>query len=241
MQVSNFHHDKREDEHPDDGSNESEDCESLLPNKAKVVIAASHSEHREWLCKRRSFALVVAAVAMAMAAVCGFILGWGTRGYSLEEGSPGIVLKEGEDEVNQFPYQYTCPDDIGESQNDEGMEDFYDTGNGVFTVNKTLTEMKLESYDGWNEPFYKKKESFRPWKELAFVPNLKSGDLVYESACGIGFNMLLTAEILQENGISNLTFYGNDCEYTYSKLVNHMGSMLYAKIRTLFCLIGQYK
>ena len=48
------------------------------------------------------------------------------------------------------------------------------------------------------------------WIEEAFVPNLKSGDSIYESACGNGLNLLVTTEVLLENNITNITIYGND-------------------------------
>lgn len=54
------------------------------------------------------------------------------------------------------------------------------------------------------------KDSLRPWKVKAFVPYLKSGDSIYESACGSGLNLLLTLEVLLENNITSITVSGND-------------------------------
>jgi len=54
------------------------------------------------------------------------------------------------------------------------------------------------------------KDILRPWIEEAFVPNLKSGDHIYESACGSGINLLLTTEVLLENNISSIFVSGND-------------------------------
>jgi len=49
------------------------------------------------------------------------------------------------------------------------------------------------------------------WKSTRFPKNLKDGDTIYESACGIGLNLIMTLEILQEvKGVNNLIVYGNE-------------------------------
>ena len=44
-----------------------------------------------------------------------------------------------------------------------------------------------------------------------YFKDLKSNDILYESASGIGMNLYMTLEILQQvSGITNITIYGND-------------------------------
>jgi len=76
--------------------------------------------------------------------------------------------------------------------------------------NITLPQLKKGKLEGWGISYTKLKKILSPWKEEVFVPNVESGDLIFESACGAGVNLLLTAEILQENAIRNIQVFGND-------------------------------
>ena len=76
--------------------------------------------------------------------------------------------------------------------------------------NKTLSDLKKGELEGWGISYSKLKKILAPWKNEVFVPNVKSGDLIFESACGAGTNLLVTAEILQENSIGNVRVFGND-------------------------------
>jgi len=121
------------------------------------------------------------------------------------------------DSSRSEPISYSCPASISKSLNDVGNNfDVYtaDIRRSSFRRNDTsltLDHIRSRPMDGWGIPYHSVKEGLlRPWKEEAFVPNLKSGDSLYESACGAGLNLLLTAEIMAENGIHNLTVYGND-------------------------------
>jgi hypothetical protein len=68
-------------------------------------------------------------------------------------------------------------------------------------------------------PYDAVKEGMRAWKTQFFLPHVRSGDRIYESAAGVGFNLLLTMELLAEaqaqpqdpwQTITNLTLYGNE-------------------------------
>lgn len=76
--------------------------------------------------------------------------------------------------------------------------------------NKTLPDLKRGKLEGWGISYSKLKKILSPWKVEVFVPNLQSGDLIFESACGAGANLLVTAEILRENSIHNVQVFGND-------------------------------
>uniref|UniRef100_A0A7S0KZY1 Methyltransferase domain-containing protein n=1 Tax=Asterionellopsis glacialis TaxID=33640 RepID=A0A7S0KZY1_9STRA len=76
------------------------------------------------------------------------------------------------------------------------------------------------------------------WKEVAFVPHIQSGDSIYESACGIGINLLATLEILATHDIHDLTIYGNDYVQENVNLGNYVWSTEDAKLlghKGLFC------
>jgi hypothetical protein len=66
-------------------------------------------------------------------------------------------------------------------------------------------------YDHWGHTYEELKASLYQWKSKHFVKGIKSGDRIYESACGIGLNAYMTMEIMDEvAGIQNIEFYGND-------------------------------
>eukprot|EP00592_Proboscia_alata_P004759 CAMPEP_0194379492 /NCGR_PEP_ID=MMETSP0174-20130528/40073_1 /TAXON_ID=216777 /ORGANISM="Proboscia alata, Strain PI-D3" /LENGTH=304 /DNA_ID=CAMNT_0039162265 /DNA_START=120 /DNA_END=1034 /DNA_ORIENTATION=+ len=101
------------------------------------------------------------------------------------------------------------------SENDKADAfDFYDRNDN--NKNETssiinLTQVLYQSFDGWNRNYFVSKEQMLTWKLSTFGRHLKSGDIIYESACGIGLNLLMTLDLLDENlGITNLTVYGND-------------------------------
>jgi SAM-dependent methyltransferase len=64
--------------------------------------------------------------------------------------------------------------------------------------------------DGVDKTYEDRKAHLTDWKAAEFA-SLKSGDMIYESATGLGTNLALTLEILAETKkIKNLKIYGND-------------------------------
>jgi hypothetical protein len=115
---------------------------------------------------------------------------------------------------------FSCPVIDKEAKN-EGGEDF----DGMYAkVSASITEDKDEflktfrttKYDGWGKTYNKMKEGLTPFKESFFSPYLHPGTKLYESACGIGLNLLMTLEILQEmkhtrkDVGTGITVYGNE-------------------------------
>ena len=67
------------------------------------------------------------------------------------------------------------------------------------------------TYDDWGKPYHKVKTAMEGWKRKAIIPYISPGDHVYESASGLGLNLLMTMEILQEErGDVPITIHGND-------------------------------
>ena len=65
-------------------------------------------------------------------------------------------------------------------------------------------------FDGWTKSYNDVKAGLYHWKSTRFL-DLKDGDHIYESACGIGLNLVMTLEILNEvKGLKNLVVYGNE-------------------------------
>ena len=75
----------------------------------------------------------------------------------------------------------------------------------------TETFRDLEFRD-WGKTYTEVKDSLVHWKEDHYLPNLKTGDSVFESGCGIGLGLSLTMEILQEQNknLRDLHLYGSD-------------------------------
>ena len=75
-----------------------------------------------------------------------------------------------------------------------------------------LENFRRSSYDRDDETTYNQfKREMSGWKRRHYANNLEDGDTIYESASGLGLNLVMTLEILDESeGISGLVVYGND-------------------------------
>jgi SAM-dependent methyltransferase len=116
----------------------------------------------------------------------------------------------------------TCPTTVSKSKNDNNgfFKDYVDNMN----INEGSTlQAKVGdlSSDAWNTPHAYVNDLLRQWKTDVFVPNLQSGDSIYESGCGTGMNLLLTTQILAEHNISDIHVYGNDYLKASVDTANH--------------------
>ena len=73
-----------------------------------------------------------------------------------------------------------------------------------------LQTYRTKEFDAWLRTYEQVLEGMRHWKSTHIVPNVKSGDKIYESASGMGLNLVMTLEILKEHGINDVTVYGNE-------------------------------
>ena len=74
-----------------------------------------------------------------------------------------------------------------------------------------LTTFRSDNFDNWGHSYEEVKQGMYHFKSTHYPPYLKDGDSIYESACGIGLNLFMTLEILQEvKGIEELFVYGNE-------------------------------
>jgi hypothetical protein len=114
-------------------------------------------------------------------------------------------------EVQHKPVHLVCPSTVEKSGNDKGGDEFeLYVADDKMHENKTLEEFRTMNLDGWGIKFQEVKAMLTPWKEEMFVPNIESGNSIYESACGIGMNLLISIEILREHNITDITVSGND-------------------------------
>lgn len=90
----------------------------------------------------------------------------------------------------------------------------YETQDFLKMETSELVQTFRDQVNGdWGKTYEQVKEDTREWKKNYVIPYLKSGDKIYESASGIGLNLLFTLEILAEerpNEVDNLTIYGNE-------------------------------
>lgn len=106
-----------------------------------------------------------------------------------------------------LPVRYSCPRKVHHSQNDkDNAFDIYKVKNKEYY----LSHYREQRYGGWGISYGEMKELLKPWKTRVFAPNLKDGDVIYESAMGRGLNLLMTSEILNDLSVNDLTVYGND-------------------------------
>ena len=125
------------------------------------------------------------------------------------------LLLDGGDVVSKAPL-FTCPDFHPNYADNEGGEDFEDvyvkaSRNTPKSKKEFLETFREQPYDGNVNTYTFKKQTLFDFKSKHLVPNLKPGMKIYESAMGIGLNLFMTLEILQESeNISGITVYGNE-------------------------------
>lgn len=109
---------------------------------------------------------------------------------------------------------YTCPARVTKSMNDIPTENQeYERVTNKIKTNLTeyMQTFRNSSFDSWGRTYDRVKRGMYPWKKAKFAPHLNNGDSIYESACGIGMNLYMTLEILNEiKNIETLVVYGNE-------------------------------
>lgn len=108
----------------------------------------------------------------------------------------------------------SCPSRVSKSANDIPTENAeYERVTNQIKTNLTeyMQTFRNSTFDSWGRTYDKVKMGMYPWKSSRFAPFLNNGDSIYESACGIGMNLYMTLEILNEiKGIESLVIYGNE-------------------------------
>merc|ERR1719174_2511697 len=110
---------------------------------------------------------------------------------------------------------YQCPKAVRDSRRNipTSIQNIYDetikeSFSGKNNNSTTIIENYNKSYLFYN---FRRNNKIRKKQVSTFFDNIKSGDLIYESACGMGFNLAVTLQLLQETkNVVNLTVYGND-------------------------------
>eukprot|EP00978_Attheya_sp_CCMP212_P048453 scaffold523281_cov63-Attheya_sp.AAC.1 len=119
-----------------------------------------------------------------------------------------------------FPGSYQCPQEVGKAEND--VDDYYkiykrDASN--LANDGALENYAMVQYDGFGPNTYIQiKSLLSEWKKRHFCGVLKSGDRIYESASGSGFNLHMSLEILLECNVRVIEVEGND--YVPQNVVN---------------------
>ena len=127
----------------------------------------------------------------------------------------------------QTGIEYKCPAVVHEAANADKstLDEDYVTPQANLTQNLTswLENFRTENFDAWGYTYEEVKAGMRPFKEKFLVPNIKSGQDIYESACGIGLNLYMTLEILHDAGITGIHVYGNE----YLKFSTEKANLLF--------------
>jgi len=124
---------------------------------------------------------------------------------------------------------FTCPPPSGSSdsdsdstnsERDDGFEKDYTSVSREITTNQTefLATFRTTNYDAWHKSYNTVKNGSTAFKSKYYPKYLQNGSHLYESACGIGLNLFMTLEILQEgggggtsgDGTTGITVYGNE-------------------------------
>lgn len=77
---------------------------------------------------------------------------------------------------------------------------------------ESTKDYRNEGYDGFGISYEQAKANIYDYITEYFVPPLQQNDggSIYESACGTAANLLMTLEIIAENGVRDVTVYGSE-------------------------------
>jgi len=122
--------------------------------------------------------------------------------------------------------QFQCPVKPSlPAENDKpGNFDEYIEDDAAKLSNATtfFSEFRSKGYDGFRESFQDAKANVYDYVVNYFVPPLRNGGTIYESACGMAANLLMTLEILAENYVADVEVYGNDYVNASVDLANQL-------------------
>jgi hypothetical protein len=126
-----------------------------------------------------------------------------------------FLFKDSKDDND--PAHFQCPaEQLGLPEN---MQEFEETFIASYENVSTKINMTEEfsstfrniTFDNWGFTYSEVKANIQDWKVKHYLPYMKNGNSMYESACGIGLNLYMTLEILQElGGIEDIVVYGNE-------------------------------
>ena len=180
-------------------------------------FSVSHSSEAaiDWRC---AFWLVISFLLAALMAVV--LPGFNNFGKPIVREDGTVIFPNGTTEP-PAPLRpavwFECPD----PNTLEDAENYHNTSVEQVYVNRTveidsnltgfLDSFHQADYDGWGKTYDFIKAGMYHWKSTRFPKNLNDGDTIYESACGIGLNIIMTLEILKEvKGVNNVIVYGNE-------------------------------
>lgn len=121
--------------------------------------------------------------------------------------------------------RFSCPSSVEIPDNDFLFQERYGYATDALptNINDFLGTFRTKTYDDWVRTYEQMKTGMYDWKTKYFAPNLNDGDSIYESACGIGLNLYLTLEILNEvKGLESLVLYGNDIVEASTQYANYL-------------------
>jgi len=110
--------------------------------------------------------------------------------------------------------QFTCTNNLKVAENYDAVSFEKEYGEDTKQIKTNLSAFSIsfrnETFDNWGRSYEQVKNGTYHWKSTHYPPNIKSGQSMYESACGVGLNLYMTLEILKEHNIDNIVVYGNE-------------------------------
>jgi len=119
-----------------------------------------------------------------------------------------------------LPVSYECPGDDANAEDAKNKTrswntwaDFGSLHEEILTnMTEYLKTFRDSEFDANSFTYNEYKDAMRPFKSRYFSKHLqgKENPTLYESAHGVGMNLLMTLEILEEQGIEGVNVYGNE-------------------------------
>ena len=144
------------------------------------------------------------------------------------------TIRGAEDGTPPHPARvFECPTHIPVAANDRS--DYFEWYDKDYLRKDSLDNFREETYGGRAQTYNDMKEMMYNHKALVFGPELKNGDMIFETACGEGFNLLITLEVLQEEYGINVTASGIDYVPQSIELANKVFDLVLPQQKGSFC------
>jgi hypothetical protein len=220
--MTRFEMEPSDDEDDDDDDMEGEKIGLMVPSSGphRILVARRDklNHHREYIS---AVLIIVPLVVLSL---------WGAghwKGYEVGlEGSDkevtdmfcksdmaaAPILIQSNDTDKDAVFRFACPCTNSTSISNADQNARYSKANLriVQNVSNYLSIFRNMEFDDWGHSYEEVKKGSFHWKSTYFA-ELKDNSTMYESACGIGMNLFMTLDILQELMVAkNIVVYGND-------------------------------
>jgi hypothetical protein len=131
---------------------------------------------------------------------------------SHKDGNASSIAPETNEGSNNGPIiSFSCPKQVGPLL-DFDARDYEEKAKEISdNMTEYIGTFRNGTFDNWGYSYNDVKTQMSPFKKKYYSLFLsKPNATLYESAAGVGLNLFMTLELLEQQGVSGVTIYGNE-------------------------------